>query len=475
MAEPIDVLIIGAGSAGLFMALGLADTARVTVVEAGADPGSPAPPRMRHEHLYPDHDWGYVEADRGFALVRGRVVGGSSTVNASAGFRGQPHDFAGWGPGWSWDDNLDAYRRVEKDVQFGDAPYHGDSGPIRITRLPYGAIDEGFHAACREAGHADAADHNAPGVIGIGPWPTNRDEEGGRHGTLSAVMPLLRDRVTLRADTVVRRLLVEGGRVTGVEVTGPGGDETLTAGLVVLAAGAFGSPEILLRSGVGPAAELEAEGVTPLVDLPGVGRNLHDHPWVMLRAPAADPDAPGQRPVSGSLLRWGIDGDVHDEGQLFPFRSSLYEDTPPDEISFAAALMRPLSRGSLRISGGRTVIRLAHLEDPSDRARMASVLAHSGALVDACIAAGVFAEPADPWWRDDDLVAAALSRVGTYNHPVGTCAMGDGPEAVVGRDLRVRGVEGLMVADASVMPEIPQANTNLASMMIGVRAADLVR
>lgn len=478
MSKSPEVLIIGGGSAGLFCALGLADRARVTIVEGGPDPGTPPPAAIPHIHQFGSAmDWGYAEADRAVGLLRGRVLGGSSTTNASAGVRGQPASFDAWGPGWTWDDCLPAFRAIETDAQFGDADYHGADGPIRITRLSYGAIDDAFAAACASAGHAPAADHNAPGTFGVGPWPTNRAEDGGRMGTLVGVMPLLRGRVTLAPDTVAVRLEIVGPRVTGVVLRGPDGAERVVRpDHLVLSAGSYGTPELLLRSGVGPAAELEAEGIAPLIDLPGVGRNLQDHPWAMLDVLAVDRRAPEARPVSGSLLRYGIGGDTGDEGQVFPFQTWLYDSAaPPAQVSVTASIMAPRSIGELRIAGGRTEIRLRHLSDPSDLARMREVVAHAGGLLDDMAVSGAITVPADAWWRDPDdatLVAAASS----YNHPVGTCAMGDDadPAAVVDRRLRLRGLDNVTIADASIMPIIPQTNTNLAAMMIGARAAEMI-
>lgn len=478
MSESPEVLIVGGGSAGLFCALGLAERARVTIVEGGRDPGTPPPPELPHVHQFGTAmDWGYEEAERGVGLLRGRVLGGSSTTNASAGVRGQPSSFDAWGPGWTWEDCLPAFRAIERDVQFGAADHHGDAGPIRMTRLPYGPIDEAFSAACRRAGHAAIADHNAPGAFGVGPWPTNRDEDGGRMGTLLGVMPLLRGRVTVMPDTVALRLEVEGGRLRGVVLAGPGGAERVVRpDHLVLSAGAYGTPELLLRSGIGPAAELEAEGIRPVIDLPGVGRNLQDHPWAMLEVLCADPRAPEARPVSGALLRYGIGGDTEDEGQAFPFQTWLYDSAaPPAQISVATSIMAPRSRGDLRIVGGRTTIRLRHLADPSDVDRMGQVVAHTGEILDDMAAAGVITLPETPWWRGAD-AATLRAAAGSYNHPVGTCAMGDDGDAgaVVDRRLRLRGLDGVTVADASIMPIIPQTNTNLASMMIGARAASMI-
>ena len=451
----MDVVVVGGGSAGLFCAHGLADHAHVTVVEAGIDPGSPAPARFLDEHLFPDCDWDYTEADRGYHLVRGKVLGGSSTVNASAAVRGQPSCFAEWGTGWSWDDVLPTFRAIERDVQFGGAPWHGDAGPVAITRLSSGAVEDAFDAAARGAGFADCADHNAPGSLGIGPWPTNR-VAGGRWGTLPAVAPLLRGRVTVLGGAYVRRLLHRNDKVTGVELEYADGTvERLRADVVVVAGGAFGTPELLARS------ELATDRV---------GRELHDHPWISLDV-VADPDAICERPVSGALLRYGVGDDPGDEIQVFGFSASIYQpELPPSTYRMSVGVMAPRSRGVLRTDGTRTDIHLGHLADASDTARLADGVRRASELLEAMQTAGAVKVPADAWWHAPDLDAELRARVETYNHPVGTCGIG----RVVDARLRLASVEGIRVADASVMPVIPKANTNLTSMMIGARAADFV-
>ena len=160
-----DVLIIGAGAAGLFCALGLKDSASVTVVEAGPDPGTPPPRWMLYDYLLPDDCYyHYTDADTGLDLPQGRGTGGGSTVNSAAALRGQPWDFDGWAvPGWSWRDCLDGFRAIESDQQFGDAEYHGADGPIPITRLTPGPLDEALIALCAQRGYPAAPDHNAPG------------------------------------------------------------------------------------------------------------------------------------------------------------------------------------------------------------------------------------------------------------------------------------------------------------------------
>ena len=199
-----------------------------------------------------------------------------------------------------------------------------------------------------------------------------------------------------------------------------------------------------------------------------------DHPWAMLDV-EADADAILERPVSGGLLRHGLDGDPTDEIQVFPFSAHIYEpDAPRSVYRMSVGLMAPRSRGSLDLAaakdGGRAGVHLNHLALDEDAERFAAGVRTAGDVLDAMADAGAVTLPADPWWRATDLVAAVREQVTTYNHPVGTCAIG----TVVDDRLRVPDVDGLRIADASVMPRIPRANTNLISMMIGHRAARFV-
>jgi choline dehydrogenase len=481
MPDTSDVLIIGAGSAGLFCALGLAGAGTVTVVEAGPDPGTPPPPWMLYDYLLPDECYyHYTDAESGMALPQGRGTGGGSTVNSAAALRGQPWCYDGWHvPGWSWRECLDGFRAIEADQQFGEAGYHGSAGPIPITRLAPGPLDDALIALCEARGHPSAADHNAPGALGIGVWPTNR-RGTGRWGTHAGVLPLIRPAVDVRAGTLARRLVFEGTRCVGADVTGPGGGQRLRAGQVVVCAGAFGSPLLLLRSGLGPEAMLQAAGVGLVSRLDGVGANLQDHPWCLLDVQAAEVAHIEARPVSGALLRYELAGELggdHVEAEIFPWQTRPYVPAlPATQVSYTAALMSPLSRGQLTLTPGGPRIEVRHLAADQDAARMAAIVADTAQLVEELAAKGLVHVPADAWWRADDLLAACRRAVGTYNHHSGTCRMGDpaDPATVVDPRLNVLGVTGLAVADSSILPVIPRANTNLASMMIGCRAAQFL-
>ncbi|MFT4305400.1 MAG: GMC family oxidoreductase N-terminal domain-containing protein [Microbacterium sp.] len=453
----MKVVVAGGGNGGLLAAHRMADAVDVTLFEAGEDPGDPVPERFLHGHPpFDGADWDYADLDSGRHLVRGKVLGGGSSVNAAAGSRGQPSGFAGWAEGWRWDDLLPAMRAIETDEQFGDRPYHGNAGPIPITRLSQGPLDEAFFAASAAAGHAPCPDHNAPGVQGYGPWPTNR-VGGARWGALAGVAPLVRDRITLRDRSFVRRILMDGTRAIGVEVEGPGGVETVLADLVVVAGGTYSTPELLWRSGIGA---------------PGIGEGLQDHPWVMMNVLARDEADVFARPVSGSLLRASVADDPADEFQVFPFSTWLYDRSRPrNEYGVSVALMQPVSRGSIeRGAGDRARIRLGHLAEDADLERMAVAVEQTAGLIEAMAASGVVAVPEDAWWTRGDVRDELRARVETYNHPVASCGMG----RTVDERLNVVGTEGVKIIDASTMPKIPDGGPNLVTMAIGWIGGGLV-
>jgi len=446
----VRVVIAGGGNGGLLAAHRIADYADVILIEAGEDPGDPVPERFLHGHPpFDGADWEYTNLDTGHHLVRGKVLGGGSSVNAAAASRGQPSGFAGWGSGWQWEDLLPAFCAIETDEQFGDQPYHGDSGPIRITRLSQGPLDEAFLDAAAAAGHARCDDHNAPGTQGYGPWPTNRVDLG-RWGALAAVAPLVRHRIDLRDRTFVTRVLTEGRRAVGVEVVGPGGREEIRADLVIVAGGAYSTPELLWRSGV---------------DAPGIGEGLQDHPWLMMNVLARSANDIDARPVSGSLLRAAVAGDPADEFQVFPFSTWLYDRSRPrNEYGVSVALMQPVSRGSVtRGDDDRARIRLGHLSADADLERMALAVELTAELIETMAASGIVSIPPDAWWANGDVRDLLRARVETYNHPVASCGMG----RTVDERLNVLGYEGLKIIDASTMAKIPDGGPNLVTMAIG--------
>jgi choline dehydrogenase len=279
------------------------------------------------------------------------------------------------------------------------------------------------------------------------------------------------------------RLVFDGTRCTGAEVTRTGAAdrgtaEVIRAGRVIVCAGAYGSPELLLRSGIGPEPVLAALGTEPVSVLAGVGANVQDHPWCLLNVDVTDAALIEARPVSGALLRYELDDPdaEHVEAEIFPWQLRPYDlSSPPTAVAFTAALMAPRSRGTFTLTPAGRELRVGLLADDADAAHMVSIVRETAALVAALAKDGLVTVPDGAWWQvtDDAALAAACRAVaGTYNHHSGTCRLGEpGDErTVVGPDLSVLGTAGLAVADSSVIPVIPRANTNLISMAIGYRA-----
>jgi len=490
MTTYTDTLVIGAGAAGLFAALRAADHGSVTVLEAGPDAGNPLPDWALYDYALPeDYYHRYLDLDTGQVMPQGRGLGGGSTVNSAAALRGQPWCYDSWGvAGWGWADVLPALNAIESDQQYAGRAYHGDAGLIPVTRLAPGPLDEAVFGWCRTAGYPGIEDHNAPGALGHAMWTTNR-RHGGRWGTWAGVVPAARAAgVVIRPDTTAVRLVFDGTRCTGAEVTatgaaGPGSSrgeatEVISAGRVIVCAGAYGSPELLLRSGIGPGPVLAALGITPVSVLAGVGANVQDHPWCLLNVDVTDAALIEARPVSGALLRYELpDPDAeHVEAEIFPWQLRPYDRaSPPTRVAFTAALMAPRSRGTFSLTPAGRELRTGLLADDADAAHMVSIVRETAALVDDLAKDGLVTVPDGAWWQvaDDAALAAACRRAaGTYNHHSGTCRLGDpGDErTVVAPDLTVLGTAGLTVADSSVLPVIPRANTNLISMAIGYRA-----
>ena len=493
-----DVVVVGGGAAGCVVAARLSEDpdCRVVLLEAGPDLRESAPDDVRVGwQPTRNFDWGYTsEPDElGVArpLPRGRLLGGCSSTNATFALRGSPADYDAWAgrgnAGWSFDDVLPTFRRLERDLDFGDRPWHGSTGPVPIRRYRPDELTDvsaAGLAAFEDAGIAYVEDHNAPGAVGAGLVPVNC-LDGIRMSTALTHLPRPGERPNLdvRCETEVLDLVIQGNRAIGVRL---GSGEVVHAGCVVLCAGTYGSPPLLLRSGIGPAGDLRALGIASHADLPGVGANLADHTAVALELPYRREPSPAPLFQVVATLRSSAAGpDDAPDLQLMAFGPYASSGESPGTFMVAAALLKPQSRGRVtlrpELPGGAPRIELGYLVEPADLDRLEQGLELAESAADApgiralCTAGS--SHGAADWSGRDERRQWMRRTCWTYHHPVGTCSMGPAsdPAAVVDDCGRVHGIDGLRVADASVMPDVPSANTHIPTLMVAERLAELLR